>query len=1561
MNYFITHCDKNFLIYAERLFEMLSSFSDNKIIFYSIDFDYKSKFKNVISIKFDSKKQISSANYFKYNDSNWDINKAYHVFLKPFIVQKILSNNNYKNDNFCYIDADCLPISNCDLIFDKIKKINNYPLLNKCCHEYMLMNGKGDPFINNSFNIELCLEADMMKLLNIDLSLRKKYLQTGVFLFNKNCIDFINKWCEVCTNPDILNNWQRLAPFHEETVINCLLWKNKYYDNLDQSLINLPYNEYNAELSISKIKEMINCLNNADEKEYFIDTFCYIPKKENLKNLYFYHGKISESEYNFIKENMSERYLLKVNSQSLGDTLAVTPTLRKLYNSYNKKIDIITHHVELFKNNKYINNIYNFSDKINEKIYTEIFNTFLGVGGEKNKYGVEKKHNTIDIRQYHAIDLGFMLNEKEMQYDYTPDKYVNIENLPSDYVCLHVANTWPSRTYSDENWQTLIDLINKNNLSVVLIGKNGHETGFFNVDKPTKKLNFTNGIDLTNKLNLSQCWHVINKSKYFITMDSGLLHLAGTTDCEIIQLGSSINNKLRAPYRYNNQLYKYKYIGGSCDLFCASDIKYGVKEWKTIQGIPPLITCLENKTSYECHPKPQQIIDYIFDKNSDKTSIIRKKFLFIAPHLSTGGSPKYLEWLISQKIREGYDVKVIEWNLYSDIYIVQRNSIINMIGVENFYSVCHYTEEDTILNDKVLNLIKIIKEYNPDYIHLNEYSENFAIKNLTDDFISFLYNKDRTHKIYETTHSSRTNILDKKNIPDELWLVSDYQYKIAKNSNIPSKLVEMQIENNVRPDRSATLHKLSLDPYKLHVLQVGLFCNNKNQKFTFDLAKNLLQENVQFHFIGNKCYIDECNLDQSLENCKIWDERSDVDLFMSCMDVFVLPSLEELNPIALKEALSWDMKCFISKIKTLEDQYKNNNKITFLDEKNLHDYIKDNCKNFHKLTSFNISSERSEPNQIISTFFPTPKIEILGNESILYNVKFIDEDTGIIHYQSTINTNMWTSCSISYFCKWKILIYNYKYGIVTEIKLDLKNKNIKIINESNSLGDSISWMAAIDIFQKTHNCKIDYHTCNKSLFEKIYTNINFYDYSAKIKKDYYAQYKIGCFDKNSESDLIKIDWRKLSLQEIAFVALGLDYTETKSKIHVSNKFKINFKKYICIATQSTSQSRYWNYKDGWFKIIEYLKNLGYKIVCVDKHYQFGKDKFINTCPANIDYFAGDHSLDEIIDIINGCEFFIGLSSGLSWLSWALNKDIIKINNSVTNKFEFYTPYIVSNNHVCNGCFNNIKYKFDASNWSWCPEDKNFECSTNISPKDVIEKIDLLINVKNCKFNKIKIVHLQTTINSQNEIASRNFIEKFNKFGITYVNYQNEIDNTDAYLKNCLYPGLLNSDKDDQLNSKHYGCYNSFKTAIKKEFTDDIDFLIICEGDCLFECSHEQFLKILQQIVNICQREDISYFSFGDTHTLESRILQSNQITVPSNQDLCYITDKIIGIQSIMLSKNIKNILITDLDNEPWYIMDGWFNEFCWRNNKKMGIVKNRLTTQYSGESFINNRIKIFNK
>ena len=284
--------------------------------------------------------------------------------------------------------------------------------------------------------------------------------------------------------------------------------------------------------------------------------------------------------------------------RALGDTLAVTPTLRKLYNSYGKKISVATHQPEIFKNNPYVDNIFNeITDDIKNDY--EVFESF-NIGYHPN--GICYKHNAMDIRQFHAINLGFMLTKDEMSMDYFPDEVESIEGLPEKYVLIHPVQNWNSRTWDAKKWQMLTKLLNERGIAVISVGKDSSELGGSNVDKPVFNFNINLGLNLMNQTTLSQTWWLINSAMCFITMDSGLLHLAGTTDSEIIQLGSSIHPQFRAPYRKNNQGYKYHYVLGGCGLHCASDIKYGVREWESIQGIPSLVNCLERKETFECHP-----------------------------------------------------------------------------------------------------------------------------------------------------------------------------------------------------------------------------------------------------------------------------------------------------------------------------------------------------------------------------------------------------------------------------------------------------------------------------------------------------------------------------------------------------------------------------------------------------------------------------------------------------------------------------------------------------------------------------------------------------------------------------------------------------------------------------------------------------------------------------------------------------------------------------------------------------------------------------------------------
>jgi len=300
--------------------------------------------------------------------------------------------------------------------------------------------------------------------------------------------------------------------------------------------------------------------------------------------------------------------------KAFGDTLSSTPNIRKLFQSYNQKVIVVTHYPEVFQRNPYVEktyatNIINFDNIVD----THIVHRTFDVLGNKSERGVENKHSRIDLRQYHAIALGFMLSKNEMECDYYPSDYEPIEGLPEKYVLIHPVQNWPNRTWSSKYWMELTKKLNDLGIPVVSIGKDSSETGFFNIDKPTFNFEIKNGLNLINKTSISQAWHIINKSSCFVTMDTGLLHLAGTTDAEVLLLGSAINPEFRIPYRNGSQDYRMKYVLGGCDLHCASDMKHNVKEWGDIQGVPPIIGCLENKKTFECHPTVDKVLKNVLE------------------------------------------------------------------------------------------------------------------------------------------------------------------------------------------------------------------------------------------------------------------------------------------------------------------------------------------------------------------------------------------------------------------------------------------------------------------------------------------------------------------------------------------------------------------------------------------------------------------------------------------------------------------------------------------------------------------------------------------------------------------------------------------------------------------------------------------------------------------------------------------------------------------------------------------------------------------------------------
>jgi ADP-heptose:LPS heptosyltransferase len=189
--------------------------------------------------------------------------------------------------------------------------------------------------------------------------------------------------------------------------------------------------------------------------------------------------------------------------------------------------------------------------------------------------------------------------------------------------------------------------------------------------------------------------------------------------------------------------------------------------------------------------------------------------------------------------------------------------------------------------------------------------------------------------------------------------------------------------------------------------------------------------------------------------------------------------------------------------------------------------------------------------------------------------------------------------------------------------------------------------------------------------------------------------------------------------------------ESNSNARVGKLYAVNkryegktVKRKVGIGVHSSCQSKYWNNPDGWQKVVDYLNENGFEVVLYSKE---PSNYMGNVNPSNVTQFP-EGSLQNVIDDLQKCEFFIGLGSGLSWLAWSVGIPVVLISGFSEEWAETkLNTHRIINKNVCHGCFN--RHRLDPGDWNWCPEhkgtDRMFECTKTISADEVITKIKYL--------------------------------------------------------------------------------------------------------------------------------------------------------------------------------------------------------------------------------------------
>lgn len=330
----------------------------------------------------------------------------------------------------------------------------------------------------------------------------------------------------------------------------------------------------------------------------------------------------------------------------------------------------------------------------------------------------------------------------------------------------------------------------------------------------------------------------------------------------------------------------------------------------------------------------------------------------------------------------------------------------------------------------------------------------------------------------------------------------------------------------------------------------------------------------------------------------------------------------------------------------------------------------------------------------------------------IYDVEFVQNTPERkLLYATKLKKGGWARLSRKYLSDISVIV-RYNGMTVKQINIlqELKGRKVLISFESKSLGDTLAWMPYCLEFSRKYECEVVVSTFKNFLFEGQYPELTFVERGVVVH-DLFAMVEIGWYwDKDREP----VNPATIPLQQTACNQLMLDYVEMLPRINFTPSQRPVEGKYVAISTHSTAQLKYWYY---WQELIDFLIGNGYEVIEVSSE------------PTEFKGLTeiADKSLPFVMNVIHHADFFIGLSSGLSWLAWALRKKVVMIANFTNDDHEFGLDSIrVTNKEVCHGCWHNPLFRFNKGDWGYCPEHEDtprqFECHKSITAGMVIEKI-----------------------------------------------------------------------------------------------------------------------------------------------------------------------------------------------------------------------------------------------
>jgi hypothetical protein len=872
-----------------------------------------------------------------------------------------------------------------------------------------------------------------------------------------------------------------------------------------------------------------------------------------------------------------------------------------------------------------------------------------------------------------------------------------------------------------------------------------------------------------------------------------------------------------------------------------------------------------------------------------------QKLLIISPHFSTGGAPQVTLNKV-ELLKDHFDIMVIEYSFVAWNFVVQRNKVIDILG-KNFISLGE---------DKLSAIKDVVEGFQPDVISMEEFPEMF----MGGEVAQWLYSKDRTYKIVESTHDSSFNPKEKRWMPDKFVFVSAYNmYKYA-HLDVPMEVIEYPVDVQDRPKRT--------DDTK-HIVIVGLWTQRKNQGYAIELARKLVDYNIKFHFLGNqadnfKSYWEPL-MDNLPENCIVEGEVSNVTEWVKNSDMFLFPSKgdrgnKELNPIAIKEALLYpDLPKMMYNLDVYCNKYNSYEDVVYLTGD-----IDTDSMNMVKI----LNLEPNDKEIIVIGTYPNTSIRKQLTIDCITAAKQLDRPIMLVsHYP--VDKDVQDMVDYYVYDKHNPLTHHSYYNQFTR-RTDDVTVNMRIEGNSNQsltvLTNVVNGGKAARSFGFTKMCYITFdiiiNTRDHSEIERGFAKLDneWKAHLATLNTPFGKGVSTNCMFYNTSFVTKLID----------DVRTPEEYNSLCERIGCQNFLE----DYLMKKVQRTTGVWVEYPEEGTF-----LKHTGdgkssnseYTGILNDERWDINYFYFYTYNEDLSSYYLNLYNKNgQLIHVheFKEREFYVELEDDV------YKADLVAVDNSSTRSYFIDKP------------------------------------SGSIVVREVQQ---LLVNRP-----KIKLVHIQTTLNDDREQLSRASLEQVQDWGWEYILHQNIPYRSEPPKHNCIRPQAVSMElfSDEEVAAKgttaltpaHYGCYEAFKNAILTEM-HGCDYFIVCEGDCIIEGDVESFIHKVEKCALMLEENNIGFMSFGDKDTLEFGWPQS-PVVKDINEDM-YVTDHLIGLQCIMFPIYADRFLKNALRTHPWDAADMYFNHVFYGSPYNMGIVHKRLTTQADGFSLIDNTYKTFIK